>query len=1068
MEAAEVTMETLAELGDELTLGDIDEMLQFVSNQVGDFPDLFEEQMCTGYQGSAGLDSSLLKSYNQAQNGPAPQTPVAAVKPPVQTVPQRSTPLLQPRPIVQSPPQLHQQTVMLTPSFSTAPQTRIIQQPLIYQNAGTTGFQVLQQQVPSIMTTQQVQPIAIQQQLQTVQAQRVLTQTANGTIQTLSPATQSTIQTLTPATMQTVTPQVQQVPVLVQPQIIKTESLVLTTLKADGSPMMTTVQNPQITTLATPLQTAALQTLVGGSGTILTTMPLMMGQEKMAIKQVPGAMKQPEVPKEGERRTTHNIIEKRYRSSINDKIIELKDLVMGTDAKMHKSGVLKKAIDYIKYLQQSNQKLRQENMALKLANQKNKYLKGIDLSSLMETSMEMKMDEFNQNLLMMSPPASDSGSADVYSPYTVDSEPGSPLLDDKVKDEPDSPKGPGMMDRSRMLLCTMTFLCLTFNPLTSLIQSGSGEGGAVHHGTGRTMLGMQMSGFSGSWLDWLIPTLILWLVNGAIVLSVFMKLLIHGEPVTRLHSRSSVKFWRHCKQADLELARGDFGAAAGNLQTCLCVLGRSLPASRFDLACSLSWNVIRCSLQKMSLVRWLLKRTSGHHSKSEFQDEATTSARNAALVYHKLHQLHLTGKLPASWPCSGLNLSLCAVNLAECAGGKIPPSLLAEIHLTTAVQMKISFSGRFRFLAAYFLGCAQTDGSAEESDAIPESLRWLTHSLGKHFFIHASWTVKGAARVSLYSASRNPELCCCDFTKAQESLKALNVFADPAASSSSLPLGGSNCAPASSSGDPISRWWFSVASVASGWLQGDDALVKSHYVDVERIPKLLDAETPLVKAVVHLCRALHTSVLGKNDCAQNSLRQCEKASAFLWNSLNMSGTSNNNLNKVVQLLVCDLLLSIRTSLWQKQACPSQAAVEGGLASKSVLRGFQRDLSSLRRLSLTFKPAQCKLFLHEATVRLMAGASPTRTHQLLQHSLQKPPPNSRKPSDLDSLPGQRERAAAILLACRHLPLSFLSSPGQRAVMLAEAARTLEKVGDRRSYLDCQQMIVKISGGTAMAS
>ena len=37
---------------------------------------------------------------------------------------------------------------------------------------------------------------------------------------------------------------------------------------------------------------------------------------------------------------------------------------------MHKSGVLRKAIDYIKYLQQVNHKLRQENMVLKLANQK--------------------------------------------------------------------------------------------------------------------------------------------------------------------------------------------------------------------------------------------------------------------------------------------------------------------------------------------------------------------------------------------------------------------------------------------------------------------------------------------------------------------------------------------------------------------------------------------------------------------------------------------------------------------------------------------------------------------------
>lgn len=64
-------------------------------------------------------------------------------------------------------------------------------------------------------------------------------------------------------------------------------------------------------------------------------MPVMVGQEKVPIKQVPGGVKQPEPPKEGERRTTHNIIEKRYRSSINDKIIELKDLVMGTDAKVN-------------------------------------------------------------------------------------------------------------------------------------------------------------------------------------------------------------------------------------------------------------------------------------------------------------------------------------------------------------------------------------------------------------------------------------------------------------------------------------------------------------------------------------------------------------------------------------------------------------------------------------------------------------------------------------------------------------------------------------------------------------
>lgn len=85
---------------------------------------------------------------------------------------------------------------------------------------------------------------------------------------------------------------------------------------------------------------------------ILTTVPVMMGGgDKLPIKQIsPGPAHSGSGPrvdqavtvatgtvgvvKEGERRTTHNIIEKRYRSSINDKILELRDLVMGSDAKV--------------------------------------------------------------------------------------------------------------------------------------------------------------------------------------------------------------------------------------------------------------------------------------------------------------------------------------------------------------------------------------------------------------------------------------------------------------------------------------------------------------------------------------------------------------------------------------------------------------------------------------------------------------------------------------------------------------------------------------------------------------
>ncbi|XP_045690770.1 sterol regulatory element-binding protein 2 [Phyllostomus hastatus] len=1117
------TMETLTELGDELTLGDIDEMLQFVSNQVGEFPDLFPEQLCSsfpsggggsggsnggGSSGGAG-DPSVQRSFSQvplpsfSPSAASAQAPALQVKvsPSSVLTPPRATPVLQPRPQPQPPAQLQQQTVMITPTFSTAPQTRIIQQPLIYQNAATS-FQVLQPQVQSLVTSSQVQPVTIQQQVQTVQAQRVLTQTANGTLQTLAPATVQTV----------AAPQVQQVPVLVQPQIIKTDSLVLTTLKTDGSPVMAAVQNPALTALTTPIQTAALQvpTLVGSSGTILTTMPVMMGQEKVPIKQVPGGVKQLEPPKEGERRTTHNIIEKRYRSSINDKIIELKDLVMGTDAKMHKSGVLRKAIDYIKYLQQVNHKLRQENMVLKLASQKNKLLKGIDLGSLVDTDVDLKIDDFNQNVLLMSPPASDSGSQAGFSPYSIDSEPGSPLLDEaKVKDEPDSPPiALGMVDRSRILLCVLTFLCLSFNPLTALLQWGGSRDPDQHpySGSGRSMLSLESG--AGGWFDWMMPTLLLWLVNGVIVLSVFVKLLVHGEPVIRPHSRSSVTFWRHRKQADLDLARGDFAAAAANLQTCLSVLGRALPTSRLDLACSLSWNVIRYSLQKLRLVRWLLKkvfrcRRATPATTAGFEDEAKASARDAALAYHRLHQLHITGKLPAGSACSDVHMALCAVNLAECAEEKIPPSTLAEIHLTAAVGLRTRCGGRLGFLASYFLSRAQSLCGPERS-AVPDSLRWLCHPLGQKFFMERSWSVKSAAKESLYCAQRSPadpvaqvhQAFCknlleraveslvkpqakkkagdqeeesCEFSSALEYLKLLTSFVD-SVGVVSPPFSSSSVLKSALGPDIVCRWWTSAITMAISWLQGDDAAVRAHFTEVERVPKALEVtESPLVKAVLHTCRAMHAALPGKADGPQSCFCHCERASGHLWSSLNVSGaTCDPALNHVVQLLTSDLLLSLRTALWQKQAGASQALGETYHASGAELAGFQRDLGSLRRLAHGFCPAYRKVFLHEATVRLMAGASPTRTHQLLEHSLRRRTAQSTKHGEVDAWPGQRERATAILLACRHLPLSFLSSPGQRAVLLAEAARTLEKVGDRRSCSDCQQMIVKLGGGTAIAA
>lgn len=985
--------------------------------------------------------------------------------------------------------------VMLTPSFVPASPGQFSSQPVVgFQNQHS--FPAVQPggaaQSP-LPTPQPAQPVTLPGPVQSVAPQQLL---APG------PA----------ATTQPVSPQIQPVPVLLQPHFIKADSLLLTAVKTDAGGAKTS----SITSLATSSTAAPLQVpaLVSG-GTILATVPLVVDAEKLPINRLAPSGKAALLQSKGEKRTAHNAIEKRYRSSINDKIVELKDLVVGTEAKLNKSAILRKAIEYIRFLQQSNQKLKQENLSLKMAVQKSKSLKDLVASCGAGPKAEASMEVAKAEVMEMpTPPPSDVGSPSRGSPLSLsggssnsssDSEPDSPLCNHgKVKQEnpPPSPGSQGMLDRSRMALCAFVFLCLSFNPLASLLRGSSApapSGSLGTAGPGRSI--MAESGTAEEpwgWSQWLWPTLVFWGLNVALVLGAVVRLFVYGEPVTPPHSESSVLFWRHRRQADLDLDRGDFAQGAQHLRTALGALGRPLPASHGDLACSLLWSLLRHLLQRLWVGRWLAARAGGLRPDPPPRAHVRQSARNAAMAYHRLHQLHLAGK-QAGGHLLAINLALSAVNLAECAGDAVSVAALAEIYVAAALRVKASLHRCFHFLARPFL-CSARRVALSHGGAVPPAMQWLCHPLGHRFFVDGDWAVKGVPRETIYSSAGDPvdplaqvtqlfrehllekALYCVAmpepgrpaaqgegcFSDALEYLQLLNGCSHASSMPGPMPSISSGLAAVTGT-DPVSKWWASLIGTVIHWLKGDEEGAERLYPLVEAMPRALQSsEKPLPRAALHSFKAVR-AMLSKQDGSQASLSHCEKASSCLRESLELCSPPKCTIDKAVQLLLCDLLLVTRTNLWQQQMSASQQLRGTYQASALELRGFQQDLSSLRRLAQTLRPAMRRVFLHEATARLMARASPTRTHQLLDRSLRRRGvQGSKAAGEPESHPTPREHAEALLLACCYLPPSFLSAPGQRVGMLAEAARTLEKLGDRRTLHDCQQMIIKLGSGTTVTS
>lgn len=304
-----------------------------------------------------------------------------------------------------------------------------------------------------------------------------------------------------------------QTPSPIVPQIVSLDNKII--LQTSNPTLMFTTENPSNGSL---LLTTASIPVVFDSGSSTTSSPAsspssqrFSSEGKIAINRnpsssasTPSSAPQPKVKEV--KRSAHNAIERRYRTSINDKITELKNLVVGDSAKLNKSAVLRKSIDKIRELSRQNYELKAEVQRLQRELVTRDGLKVKDLLHVnlkkRKTSVDV-MDAYNntnakrpsENNVPLTPPRSDESNPSLsptHSDISSMSMPSSPLfaensMNGSVKDMSSNedelisiPSVRGMGSHARLTLCMFMFAVLAINPFKAFLGD---DGSSSAYGT---------------------------------------------------------------------------------------------------------------------------------------------------------------------------------------------------------------------------------------------------------------------------------------------------------------------------------------------------------------------------------------------------------------------------------------------------------------------------------------------------------------------------------------------------------------------------------------------------------
>lgn len=488
----------------------------------------------------------------------------------------------------------------------------------------------------------------------------------------------------------------------------------------------------------------SVQLINATNGTILTQMP-------MSTIMVEQEQERPPKVKEV-KRSTHNAIERRYRTSINDKIVELKNMLVGESGKLNKSAILKRSIEKITDLETENYELRLQNARMRemLLSQgpinaddsslktlllqktvnphKRRYTQSsIGSGSEYDNTSPATSDESNPSL---SPAHSDTGSI-----------PLSPLGTDEITTEiersskrskklrADNMTTHGMSSLSKLTLCAFMFAIITMNPLASLLSNSSsaGSGGLDDQPLGtirRHILGFDVSNinfFQSLWLR--VGNSFVALILNFILLSIcLVKLCYHSDPVMNFRSPAADQYFKQKQIADKEFDNGNASAAFIAYEKCLRMFGVSLPQSWFELIPMTIWQFLRCCVHRLQFGQWLYRKFGRIIRSDEKQKNALNSAQELAIILNRCNQIHLSQN---TCDGSGLILSMYAVNMAEVARN-IAPLTLIDVYLTAALRCRKNYVYFVSWICSrYYLYKARSEAQLLCGQKLPPKYNWI-------------------------------------------------------------------------------------------------------------------------------------------------------------------------------------------------------------------------------------------------------------------------------------------------------------------------------------------------------